>query len=234
MYSDSSSPLHGNSTREDKVKQTDVGCCRTSYSLWRSRVLAGAQLAASRCHSGCCASCLHWALPPWLPSGDRSPPGLLRWTRGPYSGSRGMTERIRVAQIVRRFWRSSLSVVQIQHDVCDRAPCACVPTCTAAQLGLHVPARHPERSFRCVQDRVGHSSSGREHLQAQRSWPELQLSQQLLPSEKRGTTHAHSNSYNFYPLIHLVFFMLHVINLSPKNVHTHTFFTPRLFLLPIQ
>lgn len=73
---------------------------------------------------------------------------------------------------------------QQQHDVCYRDWYLRVPTCTAAQLGLYVFARHSGRRVWCVQSRVGHLSS--RHLQAQRSWSELQLSQQLLPSEEWG------------------------------------------------
>lgn len=74
-----------------------------------------------------------------------------------------------------------------QYDVCNREWCPGVPTCTAAQLGLHVLARHSEQHFWCVQSR--HFTSGHEHLQAQRSWSERQLSQQLLPSEEWGRIH---------------------------------------------
>lgn len=82
------------------------------------------------------------------------------------------------------------AVLWKQYDVCYRDRYPCVPTCTAAQLGLYVFARHAERRFWCVQSRVGRFfSSGHEHLQAQRSWSELQLSQQLLPSEERGRIH---------------------------------------------
>lgn len=88
------------------------------------------------------------------------------------------------------------AVLQKQYDVCNRDWCPCVPTCTAAQLGLYVFARHSEQHFWCVQSRIGQFSSGHQHLQAQRSWSERQLSQQLLPSEKRGRIHVMLRCHN--------------------------------------
>lgn len=81
------------------------------------------------------------------------------------------------------------AALQRQYDVRYRDWCRRVPTCTAAQLGLYVPARPPEQRLRCVQGRIGHLPPGHEQLQAQRSGSELQLSQQLLPSEEWGRSH---------------------------------------------
>lgn len=131
--------------------------------------------------------------PPWLLSGYWGPPGLLGWTQGsrPSSRSRGMTERSWLVQKIRWFWRccSKRLIPLKQYDVCYRDWYPCVPTCTAAQLGLHVFARYAERLLWCVQSRVGRFFSGHEHVQALRSWSELQLSQQLLPAEEWGRIH---------------------------------------------
>lgn len=82
-----------------------------------------------------------------------------------------------------------------QHDVCHRNGYRRVPTGAAAQLGLHVFTRQSGGCLRCAQNRVGPLSPGRERLQAQRSWSELQLSHQVLPSEEWGTVprcHTHA------------------------------------------
>lgn len=164
------------------------------FAVTQPRVLVGALLQASHWHSGFCASCFHCA----LRRGSCPITGVLQGFQGEHKDqphpaiAGGWLKEVGLSRrsggsdgAVPRGW-----VLQTQHDVCYRDRYPRVPTCTAAQLGLYVFARHSERRFWCVQSRVGHFSSGREHLQAQRSWSELKLSQQLFPSEEWGRIHA--------------------------------------------
>lgn len=103
-------------------------------------------------------------------------------------GSVEMPERSRRISKTKRFWRCPSKGSQSakkQHDVCHRERDLRVPTSTAAQLGLHVFARQSGGWLWCVRSR--HLCPGHERLQAQRSWSELQLSQQVLPPEEWGT-----------------------------------------------
>lgn len=106
--------------------------------------------------------------PSWLLSGFRGPSGFPR-----------VNSRIAPIQPEERGWlkeAENQAVLTVpfqetqpstkQHDVCYRGWYLRVPTCTAAQLGLYVFARHSGRCVWCVQSRVGHLFSGHEHLQA--------------------------------------------------------------------
>lgn len=177
------------------------------------QTLYGPPLRCDPAHSpGCCAAwrfplaftLLRFTLPlhspPWQLSGYWGPSGLPRWTQGSHlrAGARGM--RSCVTQKIRWFWRhcsKRCSPPKSKNDVCYRDRCFCVPTCAAAQLGLHVFARHSEQHFWCVQSRIGHFFSGHAHLQAHRSWSERQLSQQLLPAEEWGIIHVMSYRANY-------------------------------------
>lgn len=166
------------------------------FAVTQHRVLAGAPPQASNWHSGCfffCASCVRCALPP-----DCCPvTGFLQGSPGRARGSRPNSQNKKGAW-QRKVGRSRKpgacdgaapkrrSPLDKQHDVCYRDRYLRVPTRAAAQLGLYVSARRAGRRVWRVQSRVGRLASGREHLQAQRSWSELQLSQQLLPSQGRG------------------------------------------------
>lgn len=175
------------------------------FAVTQPRVLAGALLQAPLAFR-LLRFMLPLRSPSWLLSGDRGPSGLPRVNSriapNP-AGCKGMTERSWAIQKIRRFWRrcfkrrspqQTKQTKQQQHDVCYRDWYLRVPTCTAAQLGLYVFARHSGRRVWCVQSRVGHLSS--RHLQAQRSWSELQLSQQLLPSEEWGRIQGMLRSHN--------------------------------------
>lgn len=161
------------------------------FAVTQPRVLAGALLQASHWHSGFCAPCFHCALPRYSCLVTGVLQGSPGWTQGfasiqPEQGDdwKKVADPEILAVLTALFQEAQPS--QKQHDVCYRGWWLCVPTCTAAQLGLYVFARRQGRRFWCVQSRVGRHSSGHEHLQAQRSWSELQLSQQLLPSEEWG------------------------------------------------
>lgn len=201
------------------------------FAVTQLGVQPGAQLQASHWHSGSCASCFHCALPrhccpvtgvlqgsPGEHEDHTHPAGAGGWLKEAgwsrkSGGSDGAVPRG--------------AVLQRQHDVCYRGWYPRVPTCTAAQLGLHVSARHSERRIWCLQSRVGHFSSGCEHLQAQRSWSELQLSQQLLPPEEWGRIHVVLRCHNA-PIVAIntlhgasihwaIFSLLFVWKLTPRT-----------------
>lgn len=164
------------------------------------QTLPGTLLRALHWHSGFCASCFHCALPchrcavtgvlqgsPGARKDHTQPVDARGWLKGAgWSRKSGKSD----AAVPRG------AAYTKQYDVCYRDWYSCVPTRTAAQLGVYVPARHTERRFWCVQSWFGHFSSGHEQLQAQRSRSELQLSQQLLPPEEWGRVGVMLRYYN--------------------------------------
>lgn len=124
------------------------------------------------------------------------------------------------------------AVLQSQYDVCYRGCYSRVPACTAAQLGLHVFARQTEQRLWRVQSRVGRFSSGHEQLQAQRSRSELQLSQQVLPSEEWGRVHVPLSwwltlcmvacRFTTFSLMHrFIFFNAACLKYLPQGAHEY-------------
>lgn len=159
------------------------GSCWTSFLLWRNRLAAGIQVFALHASTALSFPPDCWPVT-GVPSGNR----LLIHTSHPPHRSEGMPERSWRIHKSKRFWRCQKKQrVKKHNDVCYRNGALRVPTRAAAQLGAHVFARQPEGRFWCAQNRAGHPAAGREHLQAQRSWSQLQLSEQLLPSEEWGT-----------------------------------------------
>lgn len=165
------------------------------FAVTQHRVLAGGcrKLPTGTQALFFCASCVHCALPPHccpVTGFLRGSPGRAQRSRPNSRSQKGAWQRkvgrSRKPGACDGAAPKRRSLLDKQHDVCYRDRYLRVPTRTAAQLGLYVSARRAGRRVWCIQSRVGRLSSGREHLQAQRSWSELQLSQQLLPSQGRG------------------------------------------------
>lgn len=170
-----------------------IGCDATPDS-------AGMLLQASIWHSGFGASCFHCT----LPRHRCAITGVLQGSPGAHkdhihpADARGWLKGVGWS---RKSGSSDGAVprgaaFQKQYDVCHRDWYSCVPTCTAAQLGVYVLARHTERCFWCVHNRIGHFSSGHEQLQTQHNRSELQLSQQFLPPEEWGRICVMLRCYN--------------------------------------